>query len=213
MEGRSPTRPVERLALRPPPCPRRPAGSRRDDDEPRLAWSHGGPAECRGHISAPGPRPALRALVIRHSLFVILALALCSCRTTSHLPPVNLSEPGWTQRQGQAVWRRESDKPEFAGELLLATQGDRVMLQLTKNPLPFVNVQSRGSQWELKYIQQRRFHHGNDVPDADLIWVHLARALNGTQPPTPLIFQSTPPNGFKLENPKTGEMVSGFLNP
>ena len=164
------------------------------------------------NIFTPGRRPALRALVIRHSSFVILALALCSCRTTSHLPPVNLSEPGWTQRQGQAVWRRERDKPEFAGELLLATRGDRVMLQLTKNPLPFVNVQSRGSQWELKYIQQRRFHHGNDVPDADLIWVHLARALNGTQPPAPLIFQSTPPNGFRLENPKTGEMVSGFLN-
>ncbi len=145
--------------------------------------------------------------------FVILALLLCSCRTTADLPPVNLSEPGWTQRQGQAVWRRERDKPEFAGELLLATRGDRVMLQLTKNPLPFVNVQSSGTQWELKYIQQRRFHHGHGVPDADILWVHLARALNGTKPPAPLEFQSVIPNGFKLENPKTGEMVTGFLNP
>ena len=36
--------------------------------------------------------------VIRHSSFVILALFLTSCRTTADLPPVNLSEPGWTQR-------------------------------------------------------------------------------------------------------------------
>jgi hypothetical protein len=155
----------------------------------------------------------LSTFVIRHSSFIILALLLCSCRTTPDLPPVNLSEPGWTQRQGQAVWRRERDKPEFAGELLLATRGDRVMLQLTKNPLPFVNVQSRGTQWELKYIQQRRFHHGHGVPDADQIWVHLARALNGTQPPAPLVFQLTAQHGFKLENPKTGETVSGFLSP
>jgi len=158
------------------------------------------------YIFALGRRPALRT-------FVILALLLCSCRTTPDLPPVNLSEPGWTQRQGQAVWRRERDKQEFAGELLLATRGDRVMLQLTKNPLPFVNVQSRGAQWELKYIQQRRFHHGHGVPDADQIWVHLARALNGAKPPAPLVFQLTTQHGFKLENPKTGEMVSGFLNP
>lgn len=168
-----------------------------------------------GLSQLPMPRNARRSIqfVIRHSSLVILALLLCSCRTTPDLPPVNLSEPGWTQRQGQAVWRRERDKPEFAGELLLATRGDRVMLQLTKNPLPFVNVQSRGAQWELKYIQQRRFHHGDGVPDADQIWVHLARALNGTKPPAPLVFQFTAQHGFKLENPKTGETVSGFLNP
>ena len=151
--------------------------------------------------------------VVRHSLFVVVALLLCSCRTTSKLSPVNLSEPGWTQRQGQAVWRRERDKPEFAGELLLATRGDRVMLQLTKNPLPFVNVQSSGINWELKYIQQRRLHRGQGVPDADLIWVHLARALNGSRPPAPLVFQLSAQHGFKLENPKTGETVSGFLSP
>jgi len=34
------------------------------------------------------------------------------------LPPVSLSEPGWTIRQGQAVWRRYHDTPDIAGELL-----------------------------------------------------------------------------------------------
>ena len=39
------------VAARPNRCPRRPAGSGLADDERPLAWSHRGPAGCRGHRS------------------------------------------------------------------------------------------------------------------------------------------------------------------
>ncbi len=143
----------------------------------------------------------------------LLALLLASCRTVPDLPPVNLSEPGWTLRQGQAVWRLDRDKPEIAGELLFATRGDRAMLQLTKNPLPFVTAQTVGERWQIQFVPQRRKFTGLGEPSPRLLFVHLARALNGRKPPEPLIFQQTAQQGFTLENPKSGETVSGFLNP
>jgi hypothetical protein len=140
-------------------------------------------------------------------------LVLASCRTVPDLPPINLSEPGWTLRQGQAVWKLDKNKPEIAGELLFATRGDRAMLQLTKNPLPFVTAQPAGENWQIRFVPQRRKFSGRGEPSQRLLFVHLARALNGTKPPAPLSFQQTAQNGFKLENPKNGESVSGFLNP
>ena len=78
-------------------------------------------------------------------LLLPLALIFASCRTIPPLPPINVSEQGWTLHQGQALWRTKRDAPESAGEILFAThpRGD-TMLQLTKNPLPFVTVQTRG---------------------------------------------------------------------
>ena len=146
------------------------------------------------------------------SLF-LLVLAFISCRTVPDLPAVNLSEPGWTLRQGQAVWRSERGKPEIAGELVYATRGDRAMLQLTKNPLPFVTAQISGEQWQIEFAPQRRKFSGTGVPDERLLWIHLARALNGIKPPATLRFAANGPHGFLLENPKSGETVSGFLNP
>ena len=144
---------------------------------------------------------------------LLLALLATSCQTIPPLPPVNLSEPGWALHQGQAVWRSQADAPEIAGEILFATHGqDRTMLQMTKTPLPFVTVQTRGEEWEIEFVPQQRTFSGRGTPTTRLLWIHLARALNGTKPPAPLEFKQTEPHGFMLENPKTGEMISGFLN-
>jgi hypothetical protein len=142
-----------------------------------------------------------------------LLLWLCSsCRTIPPLPPANLSEPGWTLHQGQALWRSKRDAPEIAGEIIFATQsGGRTMLQLTKSPLPFVSVQTRGEEWEIEFVPQQRRFSGKGTPTTRLLWIHLARALNGTKPPASLKFTQSEPHGFTLENPKTGESITGFL--
>jgi hypothetical protein len=150
--------------------------------------------------------------------FVGAALSLAavfgsSCRTFPDLPPVNLSEPGWTLHQGQAVWRSKRDTPEIAGEILFATRpGGRSLLTLTKSPLPFVNAQTSGERWEIEFVPQRRKFNGQGTPTVRLLWVHLARALNGTKPPATLKFEQTEPHGFTLENPETGESISGILS-
>lgn len=154
----------------------------------------------------------LRTWSVRTALLLALVVG-ASCRTFPDLPPINLSEPGWTLRQGQAVWRSKRDAPEIAGEVLFATrEGQRAMLQLTKSPLPFVNAQVDGERWEIEFVPQQRKFNGEGTPTPRLLWVHLARALSGTRPPEPLKFEQTEPHGFTLENPKTGESISGFLN-
>ena len=85
------------------------------------------------------------------------------------------------------------------------------MLQLTKSPLPFVSVQTSGEAWEIEFIPQQRRFSGKGTPTTRLLWIHLARALNGTRPPPSLKFTQSEPHGFKLENPKTGESITGFL--
>ena len=73
------------------------------------------------------PRLGLRveglAACIRRSTGIAVALlfALTGCRTIAPLPPVNLGDPLWTVREGQAVWKRDANSPEIAGDLILAT--------------------------------------------------------------------------------------------
>ena len=146
------------------------------------------------------------------AMALLAAVLFTGCRTIPPLPPVNLSEPGWALHQGQALWRSQRDAPEIAGEILFATHGQgRTMLQMTKTPLPFVTVQTRGEEWEIEFVPQQRSFSGRGTPTPRLLWIHLARALNGTKPPAPLKFEQTEPHGFTLENPKTGESISGFL--
>jgi hypothetical protein len=134
-----------------------------------------------------------------------------SCRTVAPLPPVNLHDAGWTMRQGQALWRSKRDAPEIAGEIIFArhTSG-QTLLQLTKNPLPFVTAQTKGEIWQIEFVPQHRRFSGKGVPTNRLLWVHLARALNGTAPPPPLQFKKDGAD-FTFENPATGESISGFL--
>ncbi|HTD68151.1 MAG TPA: hypothetical protein VK846_16625 [Candidatus Limnocylindria bacterium] len=151
--------------------------------------------------------------VLRLASVLFLAMYAVSCRTIPPLPAVNLSEPGWTLYQGQALWRSRQDVPEIAGEIFFATHtGGRTVLQMTKAPLPFVTVQTSGESWQIEFVPQQRRFSGKGTPTPRLLWIHLARALNGTTPPVPLKFAQTESHGFTLENPTTGEMISGFLN-
>ena len=143
---------------------------------------------------------------------LLVALVFGSCRTVPPLRPVNLSEPGWNLHQGQALWRTKRDAPEVAGEIIFATSArGATLLQLTKNPLPFVTVQTSGESWQIEFVPERRRLSGQGTPNTRLLWIHLARALNGTRPPPSLKFEQTEPHGFRIENPRTGEVITGFL--
>ena len=57
---------------------------------------------------------ATQAHAVSSNRWLTLALLFASCRTLPDLPAVNVSEPGWTLKQGQAVWRRDRTSPEIA---------------------------------------------------------------------------------------------------
>src|SRR5215472_9998651 len=71
------------------------------------------------------------------SAFCLGLFLVSGCRTAP-LPPSNLNEPGWTVRQGQAVWHTPKGQ-EIAGDVLVATKGPvRSVVQFTKTPFTLV---------------------------------------------------------------------------
>ena len=166
--------------------------------------------DCNRALNSQSTGWHARALVI----LVSAALFVCpGCQTIPPLARVNTAEPGWSMRQGQGVWRVNTEAPEIAGEVFLASNSDgRALLQFTKNPLPFVTVQTSNDLWQIEFVPQKRRFSGKSTPTPRLIWVHLARALTGTKPHEPLTFSSSGQD-WRMENLQSGETISGFLNP
>ena len=141
-----------------------------------------------------------------------VAVFAIGCRTIPPMKAVNLSEPGWNLRQGQALWRTQMDAPEIAGEILFATHPDgRTVLQFAKNPIPFVNVQTSNELWQVEFVPQQKQFSGKGSPSVRLIWVHLARALAGQSTQSPLSITNSAAGEFTFVNRSSGETVSGFL--
>ena len=144
---------------------------------------------------------------------VAFAIYLVGCATIP-MPSVNLSEPGWTTRQGQVVWRANKDAPEIAGDLMVATNPDgRSFVQFTKTPLPFVVAQSTADAWQIQFVPLNKTYSGRGIPPQRLIWLYLPRCLAGLPPPKSWTWRRLPDNGWHLENRNTGEFLEGYLTP
>ncbi len=160
-------------------------------------------------------KAVLATAQVGRSLGPVTALAaiLTGCGTVP-MASVNLSEPGWTTRQGQVVWRAKKDAPEIAGDLIVAANPDgRSFVQFTKTPLPFVVAQSTADAWRIQFVPLNKTYSGRGVPPKRLIWLYLPRCLAGLSPPEPWTWQSLPNNGWHLENRNTGEFLEGYLTP
>ena len=145
---------------------------------------------------------------------VLLLVTLGACRTVPPLPKLNFSEPGWTVRQGQAIWRSKRDAPEMAGELLVATHSDgRAFVQFTKTPLPLAVAQSAPDAWQIEFPVQNKRYTGRGEPPASILWLQLPRCLSGARPVKPWSWQLLDNGRWRLENRATGETLEGALNP
>jgi hypothetical protein len=175
---------------------------------------------CRLEIGdTAGWKPALRWLgaelragrcEIFGSALVCLALALTGCRTTA-LPPLDFGSADWRLREGQAVWSLPGDRPEIAGELLVATHGNgSFVVQFSKTPFPLVEARLEGSRWAFQLIPEQKTFTGSAAPPARIAWLQLARGLSGEIPSAPWRFEKDE-NGWSLRNPKTGEAIQGYL--
>ena len=151
----------------------------------------------------------------RWSVFLLLPL-LSGCLTNSHpLPPLDFSTPGWITQEGQAVWRRNRHASEIAGELLVARSatGDRALVQFSKTPLPLLTAQTGADGWQIVFVPQARTFSDVGQPSTRLLWLHLANGLAGGRLPEPLQFSRSAAGDWQIENRRTGEMISGYLNP
>ena len=131
------------------------------------------------------------------------------CRTG--LPPTDLKAPGWTLRQGQAVWSRERGAGEIAGDLLVATRADgSAFVQFTKTPFPFVVARSSAGRWEVEFPTQDKRYSGRGTPPRKLIWLYLPRMLSGAAAPSGWTWHLSA-NEWHLQNLKSGETLEGYF--
>src|SRR5437867_3601507 len=103
-----------------------------------------------------------------------------ACRSVRPQPPMNLSEPGWTIRQGQAVWRTKPQAAEIAGELLVAMHRDgRSVVQFLKLPLPLVDAHRDTNSWQIRFYGQNKRYAGRGPPPKRILWLQLPEGLVG----------------------------------
>ena len=140
-----------------------------------------------------------------------LAASVSGCATVPPHPKVDLQEPGWTVRQGQAVWRMEHGTREITGDLLVATgPKDRTFVQFSKTPFPLVIAQRDRNRWEVEFPPQSKHYSGRGQPPKRIIWLYLARVVAGEPPPQNWTWRNE--NGrWQLANRATVESVEGYF--
>lgn len=148
---------------------------------------------------------------------LLCLIALTGCVSAPPLPKANLSEPGWTVQQGQAVWHRppsqgkQSGPGELAGDLTLATRTDgSAFVQFSKS-LPLVIAQRTPTAWQIESpVQNIRFaRHGK--PPRRIIWFQLIDALTGKPLAKGWRWTNSDTN-WHLENSSSGEYLEGYLS-
>jgi len=145
--------------------------------------------------------------------WLTLLLLSASCRTAKE-PLFTVAGPGWSVRQGQVVWRPGRRFPELGGELMVASHEDgRGAIEFAKTPLTLVVAQTTRTNWWIQFPPARMSFAGRGAPPRRFSWLYLGGALAGEPLPAPLRFQRQPEGGWRLENPRTGETLEGFLAP
>ena len=169
------------------------------------------PIVCEHCCGRGRPRSPSERFSFEAALVLVLILA-AGCTTSRPLPPADFSAPGWTIQNGQAVWKNGSS--DLAGELIFARRADgSSALQFIKTPLPLVSAQTSAKRWTITFVADNRTVSGQGAPPAQLLWLHLACALNGISPTRPLTFSRDTNGSWSLENAETGESIAGFLTP
>jgi len=137
-----------------------------------------------------------------------------ACRSIHRMPLVDLSSPGWSVCQGQAVWKPTRTKPELAGELIVATNtaGD-FFVQFSKLPFTLATAQRIGAHWQIEFGAGDVAMSGRGRPPSRLAWLELPHAIARGNAARPWQFEGKASNAWLLENPRTGETIEGYLLP
>jgi hypothetical protein len=154
---------------------------------------------------------------LNYSTFICFALWLMlgvGCRTATPLPPADFSAPGWRVQQGQAVWKPSFNRPELAGDLLLATNANgNCFIQFSKMPFPLATAQISGGQWQIEFGADKYSWQGRGTPPDRFVWFQLPRELLDANTAGNWKFAHPAFLSWRLENPRTGETLEGEFFP
>lgn len=144
----------------------------------------------------------------------LLVLGLTGCQTMGRIKAIDLSEPGWGVRQGQAVWQMPGKRPELAGDLLLAINSDgRCFLEFSKMPLPMVRANCTEKRWEIEFPPRKLFFAGGGLPPKRFAWLHVCYGLTGKPVRAPWRFERREDGTWRLDNTRSKEAMEGYLQP
>ena len=153
-----------------------------------------------------------RGYLLRTGMALLFSV-FAGCQSLPPDAPINLTEPGWSVRQGQALWRRGTGATELAGELIVATHPDgRSLVQFLKTPVVLVTARTSANRWRIEAPPDYRLE-GYGAPPSRAVWLHLAKFLTGAPPPGRWTWERRADNSWWLENRTTGERLEGFLSP
>ena len=153
-------------------------------------------------------------LQFRAWLPLVIAFLTAGCKTAPSPPAADFSALGWRVQHGQAVWKPSAQRPEFAGDLLLATNANgNFFAQLTKDPFPLVTAESMDGQWQIEFGADEHPWRGHGAPPERFVWFQLPRALLGEPLASNWHFITVNNNSWRLENTRTGEILEGGFFP
>jgi hypothetical protein len=149
------------------------------------------------------------------TLLLILAVLLCGCKSPRQALQTDLTSPGWRVRQGQAIWQPGKNRPELAGEVILAVRSpEEFMVQFIKTPFPIVLAQGAERTWQVDFGPNGRRFAGRGTPPGRLIWLHVPRWIEfGAGPPRNWTFEQPEPRVWLAFNRRTGERLEVHLDP
>ena len=146
-------------------------------------------------------------------LFLAGWMIACGCATK----PQNLfvaSGAGWRTEQGQALWTPRRGAPQIGGDIVMVSDPrGRALVQFEKMPVTMVTAEITPDDWSINFPQGGGFWRGRQPAPTRTIWLFLPAALRGRPLPEPLQFSHEPNGNWRLENPKTGEILEGFVSP
>ena len=145
---------------------------------------------------------------------MLAGLMFCGGCQTATKSLFTVSGPGWHIQEGQALWCPRRGIPELGGDIVIARDADgRCFIQFAKTPMSLVCAQTTRTNWLIQFPPAQMNFGGHGRPPTRFAFLYLHAALAGEPLPRPLHFETKPDGGWRLENPRSGETLDGFVAP
>lgn len=146
-------------------------------------------------------------------IFYVLAVLLAGCAPI-HMPKIDLSEPQWDVRNGQALWKQPSGGMQLTGDLLVAEnpRGD-MYISLTKSLIPIFMARTWERTWSIDFVARGQSHQGRGKPPSRrFVWFALPDILQGQAPPPPWTV-TRKGSQYRIADVRTGEEILVVIEP
>jgi hypothetical protein len=145
---------------------------------------------------------------VRKNICLTVLFALFwGCASSGPMAPLDLSAPGWQVKQGQAIWKPETKKPEITGDIVLATNPNGTSYVQFSKTLPIVSAQTTSEGWAVEFPPENKHYSGRGNGPKKIVWLQLLKVIEGRE--LGEYWQLVHPSSdfVALENEESGERL------